>query len=121
LWNKEVIAYTDDSTTTTTPAIISVYSKDGKGISEIVEEYAVNNDKETSPTEWSTTPPELNTDNQYLWNRETIKYTDGSENTTEPVIIGIYGKGEDGTSPYTLSLDNDFDVLVWNGTKLLDS
>ena len=43
LWNYEEIIYTDGPSTKTERIMIGVYSKDGKGIKEIIEYYALSN------------------------------------------------------------------------------
>ena len=98
LWNYEVTTFTDNSTTTTEPALIGTYSEDGKGIDSIVEYYLISSKSTgitTSSSGWSTTIPTLTAENKYLWNYEEIVYTDGTSDTTDPVVIGVYGdKGE---------------------------
>lgn len=106
LWNYEVITYTDNSTTTTTPVIIGVYGNTGStgatgnGISSITEYYLVSPNKSgvtTSTSGWSTTIPTMTTTNKYLWNYEVIKYTNSTTSTGTPKVIGIYGdKGDKG-------------------------
>lgn len=96
LWNYEQIEYSIYESSKTTPVIIGTYSQDGKGIDSIIEYYQISNDPVNAPSSWETVPPKPTSDNKYLWNYETIKYTDGSEKNTDPVIIGVYEKGETG-------------------------
>ena len=106
LWNYETITYTDNSTMNTTPCIIGTYGEkgangdDGNGISSITEHYAVSSSNTTAPTSWSSTVPAMTKTNRYLWNYETIKYTNGTSADTAKRVIGVYGdtgeKGEDG-------------------------
>lgn len=118
LWNYEKITYTDGSSTNTSPCIIGVYGNtgetgpagsdgkngaEGNGISSITEYYAVSTSNSTAPTSWSTTVPTMTTTNKYLWNYETIKYTNGISVDTSKRVIGVYGntgatgpKGETG-------------------------
>lgn len=106
LWNYEVITYTDNSTTTTTPVIIGVYGNTGStgatgnGVSSITEYYLVSPNKSgvtTSTSGWSTTIPTMTATNKYLWNYEVIKYTNSTTSTGTPKVIGIYGdKGDKG-------------------------
>lgn len=97
LWNYETITYTDNSTTNTTPCIIGTYGEkgangdDGNGISSITEHYAVSSSNTTAPTSWSTTVPTMTKTNKYLWNYETIKYTNGNSVNTTKRVIGVYG------------------------------
>ena len=98
LWNYEVIRYTDGTEDATEPALIGTYSEDGKGIDSIAEYYLISSKSTgitTSSSGWSTTIPTLTAENKYLWNYEEIVYTDGTSDTTDPVVIGVYGdKGE---------------------------
>ena len=119
LWNYETISYTDGSSTNTTPCIIGAYGNtgatgatgapgkdgadgtDGKngatgnGISSITEHYAVSTSNSTAPSSWSTTVPTMTTTNRYLWNYETIKYTNGTSVDTAKRVIGVYGNTGD--------------------------
>lgn len=75
----------------------------GRGISQITEYYAVNNDASNAPmgSDWKTTVQTTSANNRYLWNYEVITYIDGTPTTssTDPRIIGTYG--DSGTSSYT--------------------
>lgn len=111
LWNYELITYTDNNTEKTTKRVIGVYGdkgqdgtngtngNDGKGISSIVNKYAVSASNKTAPTNWQNTPQTMTTTNKYLWNYEIITYTDSTTYTSSPTVIGVYGdKGNDGTN-----------------------
>ena len=94
LWNYEVVTYTSGSSVPTTPCIIGTYGDKGttgNGISSIKEHYAVSTSNTTAPTSWSDTVPDLTVTNKYLWNYETINYTDGSKVDTTKRVIGVYG------------------------------
>ncbi len=76
---------------TWTPAIEDLQ---GVGIDSIVEYYLVseNSTGVTHATSgWSTTIPTMTTEKKYLWNYETINYTDGKSEDKEPKVIGAYG------------------------------
>lgn len=118
LWNYEEISDTTGSLITRTdPCVIGVYGdtgaagkdgidgkngtdgtngtdgapgKDGKGISSITEYYQVTSTT-TTPTSWVSTVPTLTSTNKYLWNYETITYTDGTSTDSKKRIIGVYG------------------------------
>lgn len=109
LWNYEVIKYSDGTNAAiTTPCIIGAYGDTGskgdtgatgKGISKITEHYAVSTSNSTIPTSWSSTVPTLTATNKYLWNYETITYTDNTTADTTKRVIGVYGdKGDTGTT-----------------------
>ncbi len=71
---------------------------DGVGIKSIAEYYQVSSSNSTAPTTWATSPPVLTATNKYLWNYETITYTDGSTVNTAKRVIGVYGdKGDTGS------------------------
>lgn len=111
LWNYELITYTDNSTTKTTPCIIGAYGDKGQtgdagaagaagvGISGITEYYQVSTSNTTAPTSWGTTVPTLTATNKYLWNYEKITYTNGTSKETAKRVIGVYGdKGNTGAT-----------------------
>jgi len=71
---------------------------DGKGISSIVNTYAINNSDTTAPTTgWENNPMAPTSSNPYLWNKEVINYTTGNPTETSR-IIGTYS--EDGAPGY---------------------
>lgn len=108
LWTRTVITYTDDTTST-------LYSigkmgadgkdgedgapgKDGKGISSVTEYYAVSDSNTTAPTTWQNTVPTMTATNKYMWNYESITYTDSTTFDTKKRVIGVYGdKGDEGS------------------------
>lgn len=98
LWNYETIHYTVGNPVDTEPAIIGVYGKDGesgRGIASIVEHYAIGS-LNAPTTAWSNTFVVPTKDEPYLWNYETINYTDGKSEDTNKAIIGM--RGADGNS-----------------------
>lgn len=114
LWNYEKVTYTNGTNTTTEPCIIGTYGekgqagtsgtngKDGVGISSIAEYYQVSTSNSTVPTTWLTTVPTLTPTNKYLWNYETITYTNGTTKDTLKRVIGVYGdKGQTGATGST--------------------
>lgn len=89
LWNYERIAYTNGTSTTTTPHIIGVYGDTGAtgtGIASITEEYYLSTSKTTQTGgSWVTTPPAWST-GKYMWTRSKIVYTNPSSTVyTTPV------------------------------------
>lgn len=122
LWNYEVVKYTDGTTASTTaPCIIGSYGDTGAkgdkgakgdtgamgvpgptgvGIKSITEYYAVSTTNTTAPTSWVTSIPTLTASNKYLWNYETVTYTNNSTISTSKRVIGVYGdkglKGDTG-------------------------
>lgn len=119
LWNYEVVKYTDGTVASTTaPCIIGSYGDrgskgdkgdtgaTGKGIKSITEHYAVSASNSTVPTSWSSTVPTMTESNKYLWNYETITYTNGTTVDTTKRVIGVYGNkgatGATGSQGYSL-------------------
>ena len=45
---------------------------------------------------WTEEVQTINETNRYLWNYEEVVYSIGNSEKSDPVIIGFYGKGEDG-------------------------
>ena len=121
LWNYETITYTDNSTTNTTPCIIGTYGEkgangdDGNGIASITEHYAVSSSNTTAPASWSTTVPTMTKTNKYLWNYETIKYTNGNSVNTTKRVIGVYGDtgpaGTNGAPGRTYMIEPSVNIL----------
>ena len=71
-------------------------------IKNIDVEYGITSDKDTAPTDWSTTPPAWQ-DGKYIWSRTLTVYKNGNTEITEPVnITGATGSsggaGQDGRS-----------------------
>ena len=64
----------------------------GEQVKEQIVEYAINNNRDTVPSEWESTPGILTTDNQYLWSRITTVYAVGDTKVSDPVIISQYPK-----------------------------
>ena len=124
LWNYEVVKYTDGTiASTTAPCIIGSYGDTGAkgdkglkgdtgargatgptgvGIKSITEYYAVSTTNTTAPTSWVTSIPTLTASNKYLWNYETVTYTNNSTVSTSKRVIGVYGdkglKGDKGAT-----------------------
>ena len=98
LWNYEEIQGSNDKTiSTTTPVIIGRYGVDGvkgdtgRGIKSIVEHYQVSSSNTEPPTTWSETMVNTTTTNKYLWNYETITYSDDKTEDTTKRVIGTHG------------------------------
>jgi hypothetical protein len=106
LWNYEAIGYSSGSPTNSVAAIIGTFSADGVGISSVVEYFAVSSSNTVEPTVWVTTPPVTTITNKYLWNYETVTYTNSSTTSTAKRIIGTHG--ETGNSAINPVLSNGF-------------
>jgi hypothetical protein len=96
----------------------------GRGVKEIIEYYAANDSSAEAPNEWSVEIPELNSTDKYLWNYEETHYTDDSKESTEPIVIGVYGNDGRGivsiTNYYLVTEENELTEeqfsldLSWN-------
>lgn len=113
LWNYERFIYSDGHTEDTQKRVIGVYGatgQDGKGISSITNYYLASSQASgvtTSTYGWTTTVQSMSEQKRYLWNYEVIDYTDGSKQTVNPRVIGVYGDkgtpgapGTDGKTSY---------------------
>lgn len=97
------------------PGKVGAKGATGNGISEIKEHYAVSASNTTAPTTWYDAAQTTTATNKYLWNYETIKYTNGTSVDTKKRVIGVYGdkgaKGEKGTPGRTYFIELSSRVL----------
>ena len=85
----------------------------GIGISNITEYYAVSSSNTTAPTSWSTTVPTMTATNKYLWNYETITYSNNTTTNTSKRVIGVYGdKGNTGSTGATGATGNGISKIT---------
>ncbi|TFI12031.1 collagen-like protein, partial [Thiopseudomonas sp. 4R-3cl] len=77
----------------------------GTSVSSVTEYYlatSANTGVTTSTSGWTTTIQTMTPTNKYLWNYEKINFSDGTNQPTIPVIIGVYGdKGQTGSTGAT--------------------
>lgn len=102
LWNAEVTHYTISGYIKTSPHIITTFAETGKGIQDIEDKFALNNDPENPPAKgsalWEDTPNTPTEQNKYLWKYEIIRYTTGDSKETTPAVISMYSApGENGS------------------------
>ena len=105
LWNYEVTAYTDGSSTKSSPVVIGVYGDKGETgtsvkVSSTTITYAAGTNGTTAPSSgWSEKVPAVSA-GQYLWSKTIVTYSDGKSTTTYSVSYqGTNGSpGEPGTS-----------------------
>lgn len=108
-----------------TPTLWANYSKDGNSISGVSNKYLANSSS-TAPAisgiEWYDSPSKtgFSADKKYLWNYETITYSQTTATTTTPRIIAVWGeKGNTGTSvsgveeQYALSTSSSSVTGTW--------
>lgn len=115
LWNYEKVVGSNGTTlSSTTPIIIGHFGKDGANgstgaagkdgvsVTGIKEFYAVSSSNSTAPSTWYETVQTMTATNKYLWNYETISYSDGTSDNTLKRVIGAYGdKGATGNTGAT--------------------
>lgn len=106
--------------------------QDGRSIVSITNLYQRSSDDKNAPSTWLTSSPALDNTNKFLWRRQTIKYTYGSDDVDIQVVGKIGDKGIDGngvdyaycrTKTYTtpkkpsgttpISSDTTVDSYVW--------
>lgn len=102
LWNAEVTHYTISGYIKTSPHIITTFAETGKGIQDIEDKFALNNDPENPPAKgsalWKDNPNTPTEQNKYLWKYEIIRYTTGDSKETTPAVISMYSApGENGS------------------------
>lgn len=102
LWNAEVTHYTISGYIKTSPHIITTFAETGKGIQDIEDKFALNNDPENPPAKgsalWEDSPNTPTEHNKYLWKYEIIRYTTGDSKETTPAVISMYSApGENGS------------------------
>jgi hypothetical protein len=120
LWNYEEITFSDGVVQTTPKAVISIYAAELESITE----FYLLSDSEDAPLapiwnenteswenlgEWTDKISSPTSDKPFLWNYEVTRYTNKKEYIFGPACIAVHGG-----SPYTMSLDNDSDVIVFH-------
>ena len=124
LWNYETINWSSGTTPTyVEPIIIGVHGDKGEtgpqgatgsrgpkgdvgtSVSSITEYYLATASASGVTTEtsgWTTTIQNMDATKKYLWNYEKVNFSDGKNQPTIPVIIGVYGdKGQTGSTGAT--------------------
>lgn len=91
----------------------------GRGIVSVTEYYLVSDQStgiSADDSGWSTSIPTMTPTQKFLWNKETVQYTDSTSDTTSPVVIGVYGdegsagKGISSITEYYLASASDSGV-----------
>lgn len=104
LWNYERVVYSNGTIRYTDPVVIGTYGDRGVSITSVTEYYLATSAASgvtRNTNGWTTDPTSaaatISASKKYLWNYESIGYSDGSSDETDPVIIGMYGdKGDPG-------------------------
>ena len=93
LWNYEIITYSDNTTATSTPAVIGTYGEKGDkgntgtGVKDVVAEYYLSSSNTTQTGgSWSTSQPKYK-DKYYYWTRTKITWTDNTTTYTTPILV----------------------------------
>lgn len=90
LWVREYITYSNGNHVWSSDSarLLTKYVEngaDGVGISNTLTTYAVSDSPTVPPSSWSTSIP-IAEDNQYLWTKIEIEYTNGQKNTSYSVV-----------------------------------
>lgn len=125
LWNYEITTYTDNTTQQTAKRIIGVYGDTGsagRGIDTITEYYLATSAQSgvtIATIGWTTTVQSTTATNKYLWNYEVVNYTDDTNYTSAPVIIGTHGtQGSNGKDAAIMSDTEPSDkTYMWCDTS----
>lgn len=100
LWSYQLITYTNNTTSKTTPTIIGTHGATGQtgatgnGIKSVVNYYlttSVGSGVTVNTGGWGTSPTATTTTNKYIWCYQLITYTNNSTVKTTPAIIGTHG------------------------------
>lgn len=93
LWNYEIITYSNNTTYTSTPAVIGTYGEKGDkgntgtGVKDVVAEYYLSSSNTTQTGgSWSTSQPKYK-DKYYYWTRTKITWTDNTTTYTTPILV----------------------------------
>ena len=70
--------------------------QDGRSVVSITNLYQRSSDDKNAPSTWLPSSPALDNTNKFLWRRQTIKYTYGSDDVDIQVVGKIGDKGIDG-------------------------
>ena len=124
LWNYEVVTYTDNSTTPTTPCIIGAYGDTGSkgdkgdkgdkgvGVNNIVTQYYLSTSG-TEPVggEWTLDMPAI-TENHYLWMRTKLSWTDGKVTYSDPVLCDTLNAQQTQLQDHAVSIETIHENLA---------
>lgn len=105
VWISSATASSIDTTVTltgwSTPTVWKQKGDTGVGLTQPTEEYAVNNDSTNPPqsgwTTFSAASAQLDETNRFLWNKETMNYSDGTSSQNPSYHI-VYRYTIDGTN-----------------------
>lgn len=96
--------------TTEIPIIddIDIY-KDDNGTRLFGPDYFTN--KTAGKDYWVTNPPKMTEEYPVLWNVTMKLYDDGKWDWTSPIVIGVFGEGQQGADSIYVDLDNEMDSI----------
>lgn len=113
IWKRTLVTYTSGRSiympSSNGVCISGNTGATGVGVQSIAEHYAVSSSNTTAPTSWATTVPTMTATNKYLWNYETVTYTNNTTTDTAKRVIGVYGdKGQTGSNGIGISSITDY-------------
>lgn len=120
LWNYEVLTYTDNSTTTTSPCIIGAYGDKGdtgsagNGVASTEVTYQAGSSGTTAPTgTWYSSPPQTSASAPYMWTRTRLTYTNGSSSVSYSV-----GSTPEGIEIGGRNLSRYGELITYSGSSI---
>ena len=135
LFNVEEIVYTDGTKEVLQPHYVATWAD---GIMDVIDYYILDTDGESAPAMsngatpvpitdnggnvnkeegidyWTTdvSKTKINSSYRYLWNVSYKIFEDSTKNGwTTPLVIGVYGLGENGADSIYADLDNEMDAI----------
>ncbi len=129
LWSYQLITYTNNTTSKTTPTIIGTHGATGQtgatgnGIKSVVNYYlttSAGSNVTVNTGGWGTSPTATTTTNKYIWCYQLITYTNNSTVKTTPAIIGTHGAtgqtGAAGADAITVTITSSNGTAFKNNT-----
>ena len=115
VWISSATASSIDTTATltgwSTPTVWKQKGDTGVGLTQPTEEYAVNNDSTNHPqsgwTTFSAASAQLDETHRFLWNKETMNYSDGTSSQNPSYHI-LYRYTTDGTNAKNITSVNEY-------------
>ena len=144
LFNREVIKYTNNTQQVLEPHFVAVFAD---GIKSVQDYYIVGTSGDNAPAYskvgntttvittssdpndeegydyWTThaSLAKIKSDCRYLWNITKNTYEDDTIGWSDPMVIGVYGQGDNGEDSIYLDLNNEMDsIQISNDHKVIN-
>ena len=126
MWIYQIITYTNNTTSTTVPAIAGTHGATGGkgdtgvGVKSVVNKYLTTSASEgvtVSTSGWSDNPTPTSTSKRYMWSYQVITYTNNTTSTTVPALISTHGAtGHAGADAISLTITSSNGTVFKNST-----